>query len=272
MEWKNLDSGCPDKTIYPSIGRDNGKALLKRKMRIYSQSEFTVVTPSKWLYGFAKQSPVFKNKNIKQIYNGFDPKVFHPKDKNACRIALDIPKDAKVLMFSASSININNPWKGGRDLIDILKKISKEFGKTIHLLILGGGSLDALAQIDNVMVHHLGHINNDRILATCYSAADILLYPTKADNLPNILIEAITCGTPCITEDVGGCGEIIKDGYNGYVVKPRDTNGFASRTIELIEEKDKLFAFGKNATLYAKHKFNYVHMCENYYRLFSSLT
>lgn len=268
MSWKNMDCGCPDKSIYPAIGRDTGKWLLRRKKNIYEKSNITLVTPSKWLYSLATQSPVFQNKRIVQIYNGFDLDVFKPKDKAACRISLDIPVDAKVLMFSARSIRSNNPWKGGSDLVHILESVNNKTRTSVHLLILGDGELDRLHGLKNFVIHHIGYVKNDRLLATCYSAADLLLYPTRADNLPNVLLEAISCGTPCITADIGGCAEIIEEGVNGFVLKATEQNLFASKVMELLNSTEKRQLFSINARKSAEKNFPLKNMCKNYYKLF----
>ena len=268
MSWKNLDCGCPDKSIFPAIGRNTGKWLLRRKKKIYERSNITLVTPSKWLNSLATLSPVFHNKKIVQIYNGFDLNVFRPKNKDACRVSLDIPIDAKVLMFSARSISNQNPWKGGSDLLNILESINKKTKTSIHLLILGDGELDWLYRLKNFVIHHIGYVKNDILLATCYSAADVLLYPTRADNLPNVLLEAISCGLPCITSDIGGCGEIIDDSDNGYVLEATELELFASKANELLNSPDKRQLFSVNARKSAEKYFSLQNMCQNYHKLF----
>ena len=268
MSWKYMESGCPDLSIYPAIGINTGKWLLKRKQKIYKNANITIVTPSKWLFNLAKQSPVFNNKDLYQIYNGFDLDLFKPKDKSSCRVALNIPPKSKVIMFSAEYLSKSNPWKGGTDLIHIMKNISQNTNEMIHLLITGEGNLNDLYAFDNIVVHKIGYIQNDIFMATCYSASDLLIYPTRADNLPNVLIEAISCGTPCITFDVGGCKEIITNGTNGFVVDCFDINLFSRRVIEMLKNRLKQQIFAANARQSAENKFTLKKMCCSYYNLF----
>ena len=269
MSWKQMESGCSDLNIYPAIGLDTGKWLLQRKKRIYRNSNITIVTPSKWLYNMVKQSPVFfKTKKIIQTYNGFDLDIFTPKDKAACRVALNIPPKAKVLMFSSHNLAKKNPWKGGDDLINILNEINNMTNEKIHLLVTGNGDLYELYKFDNLIIHQFGYIKNDIFLAACYSASDLLIYPTRADNLPNVLIEAISCGTPCITFDVGGCGEIISNGIDGFVIKNFDIELFSSKIIEILEDDQIQFSLSINARQSAEKNFSLEKMCINYYNIF----
>ena len=270
MSWNRLESGCPDRKIYPAIGINTGKWLLRRKRHIYQQTNITIVTPSRWLYRLAKQTPVFKGKEILQIYNGFDLKLFKPKNKHACRADLGIPASAKVLMFSADRLK-KNSFKGGQDLIEILASIDKKTSETIHLLIAGQQSPSRLPSFRKLFVHHLGYVENEEVMTKCYSASDLLIYPTRADNLPNILIEAISCGTPCVTFGVGGCGEIIQNRVNGFVVTPFDIDKFASFTVDALGSNEALKTMSQNARKIAEEKFTLEKMCHNYYRLFSRL-
>ena len=270
MSWREMKSGCPDKRVYPAIGIDTGKWLLRRKKAIYKKSRLKIVTPSKWLYKLARQSPVFKDKEIFQIYNGFDLDVYRPKGQSTCRMALNLPVNAKVLMFSASFFQ-NNPYKGGADLVEIMKFINEKAREKVHLLIVGRGSLDKLNTIDNLIIHNIGYVQNDVFMSALFSAADAYLYPTRADNLPNVLLEAISCGTPCVTFDIGGCGEIIEDGFNGYVVEPFDTRCFAEKVGEILESQDKREQFSKNARQSAVNSFSLEKMSKNYYDLFRSV-
>ena len=265
MSWKYMKGGCPDVNIYPPIGINTGRWLLKRKRAIYQSANMTIVTPSKWLYNLARQSPAFENIDMFQIYNGFDLDIFRPKDKTACKRALDIPKECKVLMFSSRFLT---PWKGAVDLINILKSINKRIRDKIYLLIIGRGDFHNLSCLDNFVVRNIGYVRSDILMATFLSASDLLIYPTRADNLPNVLIEAISCGTPCVTFDIGGSAEIIEDGISGSVIPPFDTEMFSSKAIEVLEDHGRQRFLSTNARESAETRFTLEQMCKNYYNLF----
>jgi glycosyltransferase involved in cell wall biosynthesis len=265
--WRRLESGCPDRRIYPSIGIDTGRWLIKRKKRIFQNADLTIVTPSKWLYHLARQTPVFKNSKIHQIYNGFDLSLFRQRDKYTCRKALNLPIESKILMFCANDLS-QDPWKGGRDLVQILEHIDGRISEKIHLLIVGNGDMRELHQFQNLVIKKTGFVRDEEILATCYSASDIFVYPTKADNLPNVLIEAVSCGTPCVTFDVGGCGEIVENRASGFVVPPGDIEGFAGNVMEILSSEETQTAFSANARRTAEKHFSLDIMCRNYHDLF----
>ena len=55
------------------------------------------------------------------------------------------------------------------------------------------------------------------MLAALYSAADLMVSPTLADNAPLVLTEAMACGTPCVCTPVGGCPELVRPGETGWL-------------------------------------------------------
>ena len=61
-------------------------------------------------------------------------------------------------------------------------------------------------------------------MRTAYSAADLLVIPSRVDNLPNMGVEANACGTPIVAFNTAGLPSIVKNKYNGYLAKPFDIN------------------------------------------------
>jgi glycosyltransferase involved in cell wall biosynthesis len=62
--------------------------------------------------------------------------------------------------------------------------------------------------------------------AIAYSAADLFLFPTRADNLPLVLQESMACGTPMISFKVGGVPDLVRPGITGYLANPEDIKDF----------------------------------------------
>ena len=266
VSWKDM-RGCREYRVYPSIGVNTGRWLLWRKMQVYRDSDIHLICPSRWLFELAQQSPVFTDKEIVQIYNGFDLDVFRPGDQQAARKVLGIPLRAKVLMFCADFLR-DNPWKGGPELLAALKRINNKVEGKVHVLLVGSGDLWELARFSKLEVHHAGPLESDRLMAACYSASDVFLYPTRADNLPNVLIEAAACGVPSVTFDVGGCGEIVKNGDTGWVVPPGDARGLAEKALSLLEDYSLRDKMARAARENAERRFSLERMCSEYHDFF----
>jgi glycosyltransferase involved in cell wall biosynthesis len=269
--WKQLKGSKEETKIYPHIGINRGKQLLKRKRRVYKKSNLHVVVPSRWLYNLVKQSPVFANKPMHRIAHGLDLELFKPEDKASCRRALGISENAKVLMFSSSDDLTKSPWKGGQLLIDILTAIDSRMDSQIETLVLGKGHLTPLKHLKKLNLHPMGYINNEKLVTILLCAADLFIYPTRADSLGLVLVESIACGTPCITFDLGGCTDVIQNDVSGYLISPFETEEFADKTIEVLNDKEKLASLSQTSRKFAEENFNIKDMAKRYYGLFSSI-
>jgi glycosyltransferase involved in cell wall biosynthesis len=272
MSWKEMKNDTALKKIPPSIGINAGAFLLRQKKRVYAQSRLSIVTPSKWLHDLAVQSPVFSGKKIYQVYNGIDPNVFFPGNKLQSRQKLKIAPDTPVIIFMSHFLTRKNPWKGGTDLLEILSRINKKTTRKITLLMLGEGTHHDLAGFSNLDIVYTGYLREDAAVRECLQAADLFIYPTRADNLPNVLVESIACGTPCITFNVGGNAEIVRHDHNGIIIEPFDFDAFARRALDLLNDENKLLRFSANCLQVTQENFLLNKMVNEYYSIFAKCT
>jgi glycosyltransferase involved in cell wall biosynthesis len=158
-----------------------------------------------------------------------DVSIFTPRNKAFSRDCLGIPQEAKVLLFAAHTLGERR--KGMSLLIEAIAGLRDV--RQLHLLAVGGYSaLEGL----NIPYLPLGYISNERLLSIVYSAADVCVIPTLQDNLPNIAIESLACGTPVASFRVGGMPEIIRDGSTGLLAAPADIQGLRAAVTRLLED------------------------------------
>jgi glycosyltransferase involved in cell wall biosynthesis len=269
--WKRMKSGKGEKDIYPRIGIDTGRFLLKQKRRIYEKSDIHLIVPSNWLYGLAKESPVFRDKKISHIFHGIDLAKFHHKDKISCRRTLGLEEDARILIFSSASDLSLSQWKGGPVLIEILTAINAMTDQPIDILLLGKGELMTQGEWDNLRIHKVGYIPNEDLISAYLSASDLFINATRAETLSLAMIESIACGTPCVTFDVGGCDEVVRNDTSGFLIKPFDSKDFAAKTLDLLENTANLENLSRASRIWAEKHFSLTDMVTNYHDLFRSL-
>jgi len=272
MSWKNLRNDRHLTRIPPSIGINTGSLLLRQKKKIYDDADLTIVTPSLWLKELAMQSPVFTNTPVHHIYNGVDTALYKPLDKQAVKQRLGIPPDRPTILFSSHFLTNDNPWKGGRDLVEILRRLNALTDRDLCFLAVGSGRMDELSAFPRLDIRYTGYLHGERDMIDCLNGADLLIYPTRADNLPNVLVESIACGTPAITFDIGGNKEIITHGQNGIIIPPFDLDAFAKSTLALLGDPEKRKQYSANGLVKAKEQFDCRIMTDRYYRLFQQKT
>ncbi len=201
---------CPSTDIYPPIAWHNEKYLEKRKSEIYKNSEFQIVTPSKWLQVKVKES-ILKDKPLSVIYNGVNTSSFKPYDRRICRKELGLPENKKIILVVAKK-GRSNPWKGGNYAQNIIKNFANR--PDVFFVDLGGNS-----EQDSTHLKTVGYVSDMIVLAKYYSAADILLYPSIADNCPLVVLEAMACGLPVCAFQTGGIPELVGHKIHGYLAE-----------------------------------------------------
>lgn len=232
-KWKNGCGQCPYLTTYPPIVYDNTALEWKLKKWVYKHSNLTIVTPSGWLTNLAKQS-LLKHFPIHHIPYGIDTSAYQPLESDQCRHLLGIPLDKNVLMFSADGFSDNR--KGGDLLCEALMNLPALLKAKIVLLTMGGDG-EHIANTIGITTLNLGYISSDRLKSIAYSAADLLLFPTRADNLPLTIQESMACGTPIVGCDVGGVPDLVRPGETGYLAAPGDVEDFRQGILQLIEDQ-----------------------------------
>lgn len=268
-KYINKCGNCPQ--IKSRTTLDISRIIWLRKLFAWKDINLTIVTPSNWLANLAKQSSLFKDKNIKVIHNGLDLNLFKPINKNFARDILKLPRDKKLLMFGATSA-INDERKGFKYLKDAINKIYSNYKNKDELEIVIFGASKPNEPINfGFNVTYLGILRDEIVMPLIYSAADVFIAPSKEDNLPNTIMEALACGTPCIAFDIGGISDMIIHKKNGYLVNPFDIDDLMQSIIWVLEENDIDNKLSFNARKKVEKDFNIINISKEYYYLYKDL-
>lgn len=230
-------SACGTAPPPDGVGRrDLSTEIFARKRAAYStlvHETTRIVAPSHWLAGEAKRSSLFGDFEVDVIPHSLDTDLFFPRDKAAARELLGLPATGRIVLFVADAVD--NYRKGFDLLCDALDRLQPEEG--IILVSVGAGRPARLPA--NYL--SLGRFDNDRVMALAYCAADVFVLPTRADNLPNVILEAMACGTPAVAFDVGGVPDVVRPGETGLLAPPEDVSALA-RAINTLLLDDELRA------------------------------
>ena len=265
--WKIGCGKCPYPDTYPSIQRDNTRLEWKLKNWVYSRSNLTIVTLSHWLTEQVKQS-MLNRFPIHHIPNGIDTEAYQPLDPEQCRSLLGIPTGKKVLMFGAE--NLQDSRKGGDLLLKALSSLPSSLKAETVLLTLGNGG-EAISETVGMPTVNLGYVSGDRVKAIAYSAADLFIFPTRADNLPLMLQESMACGTPMVSCKIGGVPDLVRPGRTGYLAVPEDAEDFANGIVQLLEDNSLRDRLGKNCRAIAVEEYSLELQVKRYIELYRQI-
>ena len=266
--WENGCGSCPYLKEYPSLARDTTHFLWSVKKRVYSNSRLTIVAPSKWIANMARKSPLLGRFPVHWIPNSVDTAVFRPIPKEHARAVLGIPADRKTILFSGQLLQERR--KGYSFLMRALEKLANVESELITLLVAGwyGRSLDTARRFQ---VRHLGDLfNNDLMIATSYSAADMFVLPTLADNFPNTILESMACGTPVVSFDVGGISEALTHMETGYLATPADPDDLA-RGIQVLLDDSVRHEMGHRCREVVEEMYSLQREIDDFGRLYNDL-
>jgi glycosyltransferase involved in cell wall biosynthesis len=134
-----------------------------------------------------------------------------------------------------SSIKLSDYRKGVNLLIKALEDMPKSLKSEITIITLGlNGS--SVASATNIQTVDLGYISNDRIKAIAYSAADLFVFPTRAENFGLVGLESLACGTPVVAFRVGGVPEQVRPEITGYLAEPEDEKDLRAGILHILED------------------------------------
>lgn len=154
---------------------------------------------------------------VHTVYNGVDTSIFSPGRR-------DRSSRTPKILFVGNLVDV----KGIDVLVDACGRLRSR-GLEFQCDLIGQGPLhhrltrqiSALSLVDHVRLHPP---RAHRELAEAYRGADILVLPSRSEGVPNVVLEAIACGTPIVATRVGGIPEVLDD---RFLVDPDDAPGLA---------------------------------------------
>jgi len=265
--WKIGCGNCPHLDAYPPVSRDATEIEWKLKNLIYRHSNLTIVTPSKWLTEQAKQS-MLNRFPIYRIPPGVDMKIYEPLNPVHCRSLLGIPKGKKVLMFAAAELNQFN--KGSDLLLEAIEGLPESLKSKLVFLLLGNKG-EAIVEAAGIQSLNLGYVENDRLKAIAYSAADLFVLPTRAEAFGLVVLESMACGTPVVSFSVGGVTDLVRPGITGYLAEPENAIDLREGIAQLLKDEHLRNDMGQMSREIAQKEFSIELEIKRYIELFHKM-
>ena len=212
--------------------RDRLKEALRRATRVFSVSE------SLRQLAIGLGMPPAKGR---VVGNGVDTERFRPEDRHEARARYGLADSARVLVSVGALVE----RKGFHRVLAVLPELLED-NPDLHYLIVGGASPEgnleqalreqvAALGLDR-QVHFLGPIAPDE-LRWPLSAADVFVLATRNEGWANVFLEAMACGLPVVTTDVGGNAEVVCHAGLGEIV-PFDDAAALKRALSHALTKD----------------------------------
>ncbi len=227
------DENCPTPNEYPALAPHRIRNVwLKREHLMRELSNLIAVTPSQWLAGEAKQG-FWKDHRIEIIPYGIPLQTFCPMEKDNARKALGLPTDQPVLLLV--SVDLTERRKGSAFLMKALDLLPFK----VTVITLGANPPEIHGK--HILHRPLGYVEDDSTKCMAYNAASLLVHPSIADNLPNVILESIACGTPVVAFNTGGVEDAVRPGVTGWLADAISAESLA-KAIEMGLDHSKELA------------------------------
>lgn len=270
-----ITSGCTDSyrckmekpRKFCGILWDNRKYLLEQKKKIYKNSYFMTVTSSQWMTDKIKGS-ILGHLDNRLIFNGIDTRIFTPQDKLKARNGLGLSLDKKIILFIAVG-GIGDRLKGASYVEEIAKFYINDKDK-IFVAIGGNRNINLDEKENGRNIIQTGYIDDEDVLAKYYSSADFFLYPSRADNSPLVVAEAMACGTPIVSFGADGITEMVSG--CGLLARREDFEDLLDKTKEMLSASpERYFKMRTLGMEKVKRDYSLEKMTTEYLSLYSEL-
>lgn len=220
-KWKTGCFECSHYKEYPETFVDRTQKMWNLKRKWFNNVPgLTIVTPSRWLAEIVRES-FLSSYEPQIVYNGIDLNIFKPTVSDF-KERYGISSDKKIVL------GVSFTW-GYKKGLDVFIELAKRLNRDYQIVLVGtDANIDKQLPVNVISIHKT---NSQMELAEIYSAADILVNPTREEVLGLINIEANACGTPVITFNSGGSPECINE-KSGFVIEVDDFETLLSK-IEL---------------------------------------
>ena len=264
LEYRVSCQACPQ--LGSNSTDDLSKHIWDTKSRAYQSLNINVVTPSKWLADCAKKSKLFGSFPTSVIPNGIPQDVFKPYPKDELRKAFNIPLSAKVILFGAESHN--NKRKGFNYLLDALNNYDLDNNSECVILTFGKNTEN---NISRYPVLNAGAISDEKQLAMIYSLADVFVIPSLQDNLPNTVVEAMSCGLPVVGFNIGGIPDMVEHKKTGYLVEPKNTEDLINGINWVLSSQSNIDDMARTCRKKAEREYASKVQADRYIELFNRI-
>jgi glycosyltransferase involved in cell wall biosynthesis len=188
-----------------------------------------VISPSKFLADFYLARGFFRDVALRVMANPAPEREFSTRGPRQ-------PGPLRILVASQLERH--------KGILEILEAINLlEFPLELH--VAGDGTLAQLIQSrskeDKRVIYH-GFVSSSS-LGQLFEIVDTVVVPSKCyENSPTIIYESLQSGLPVIASNIGGVGELIKDGEHGFLVEPGSAEALATAIRKLAAAKDEFRA------------------------------
>jgi trehalose synthase len=189
-----------------------------------------------------------------------------------------IPTDKPII----TQVSRLDPWKDPEGVIDIFKCVRQKVDcRLVFCYNVASDDPEGMRIYNKVLrkankLYKNGHIlfvvgNNETLVNSIQRFSDVIIQKSTKEGFCLCVTEALWKGTPVVASNVGGIPSQIKDGENGFLLEPKDIDGFADRIIHLLKNPDDGKAIGQKGHETVRQKFLITRLLSDYLYMLNAI-
>lgn len=225
------------------------RMLLELERKIFRPDGPVIVAVSDYVAEQCKRLYETSASRIRVVFNGVNLQTINPEERRERRSAIReeyrIKDDALLLLFMANNFRL----KGLYPMIETASRLLVSGFNKFHLLVVGRDNVVPFQKRVNTLglKEHVTFTGPTQRTTSFFAGADICVHPTYYDPCSRVVLEALSLGVPTITTSFNGASEVIRDGYEGFVVRTPDDVGLWARRIEDLASPELRQSISENA-------------------------
>jgi len=240
--------------------------VFRKKKDAICNRNIQYVACSEWLRNKTEKSLLLTANQMTNIPNPINTDFFVPGNQQKARQELLLPTDKKLILFGAAIVSEK---KKGIDYLIKATNLLTDLYNDVELVYFGEVKSE-ISEAFGLKTHALGYMSDMTKIAKMYQAVDCFVTPSLEENLPNMIMEAMSCGVPCIGFETGGIPEMITHLDNGYIAQYKSAEDLATgiRTV-LAKSSEETFKVAARSFVLANYSESKV--AEKYIQIYNTL-
>ncbi len=266
-QWLEKCAHCP--VLQRHFPYNLARLLWESKSGAYARLKPVIVALNSHFCNISKQSALLRPYRVEMLPNPIDAAVFRPVPTRLARQLLGLVPETRYILFGACSATIDHN-KGYDLLAAALNALPAASREKTCCLIFGASHGESSPPLP-LPTRFLGVLHDEISLALAYSAADVFVCPSREENLPNTIMEALACGTPVAAFAVGGIPDMIDHRVNGMLAAPHDPHELAEGIAYILARDDRRRHMGKAAREKVLQQYDMPVVARKYVSLYEDL-
>jgi glycosyltransferase involved in cell wall biosynthesis len=224
-------------------GLDVDRWVWKQKLKAWRRP-MHIVTPSRWLAECARRSVLMRDWPISVIPNPLNTRIYRPHSKANVRKLFQLPEDMQLIAFGA--LGADQDYNKGFDMLLSAVRLIAADNKNIACVVFGQSEPEHAPDF-GMQVYWMGYLYDDISLTMLYSAVDVMVVPSRQENLPQSGTEAQACGCPVVAFNCTGLPDVVNHKKTGYLAEAYSISDLATGISWVLENEERRLELSRAA-------------------------